>query len=135
MHNSHRKRQNLLISDFGISRQHNTGATTVAVSRGQQGETDAAMVDNSYGSAPWSAPETFIVSSSKVRDVQCMYSACRSLFASLGVLSCLAIVTLYFCTPFCSSYYISGRATPFHLTCMRLELLLGRSRRASFPSR
>jgi len=134
MHNSHRNCQHLLISDFGISRQHNTGATTVAVSRGQQGKTDAAMVDNSYGSAPWSAPETFIVGNSKVHDVQCMCSACRSLFTSLGVLSCLAIVTLYFCTPFCSSY-ISGRATPFHLTCMRLELLLGRSRRASFRSR
>ena len=67
MSSSYRRNQTLLISDFGISRQLNTGATTVAAT----GLSKAALTiaDNSYGSAPWSAPETFTLRNSKVCNV------------------------------------------------------------------
>jgi len=61
---NHRKHQTLLISDFGISRQHNTGATSAVAAGNSAG---AGFVEgNGYGSAPWSAPETFHISNVKV---------------------------------------------------------------------
>ena len=58
-----------MISDIGISRQLNTGATTVA------SKAALPIADNSYGSAPWSGPETFSVKNSKVCDV-CAFAVC-----------------------------------------------------------
>jgi len=49
-----RKDRMLLISDFGLSRETDTGATSVA-----SGATTNAA-DNSYGTIAWSAPEFFL---------------------------------------------------------------------------
>ena len=49
-----RKDRMLLISDFGLSRETGTGATSVA-----SGATTNAA-DNSYGTIAWSAPEFFL---------------------------------------------------------------------------
>ena len=49
-----RKQGTLLISDFGLSRELETGTTSVA-----SGATTNAA-DNSYGTIAWSAPEFFL---------------------------------------------------------------------------
>jgi len=65
--------KNCWFSDFGISRQHNTGATTTAVS----GASTAALnVNNSYGSAPWSAPENFNSIQSRCVSLSVLVSQC-----------------------------------------------------------
>ena len=74
-----------MISDIGISRHLNTGATTVA------SKAALPVVDNSYGSAPWSAPETFSVKNSKVCDV-CVFAVCSACWSFSNSLVC-SIVT------------------------------------------
>jgi len=52
---------------FGISRQLNTGATTVAATG--LSKVALTIADDRYGIAPWSAPETFSLKHSQVCNV------------------------------------------------------------------
>ena len=120
---SHRKHQTLLISDFGISRQHNTGATSAAASGNSVGA--RSIEGNGYGSAPWSTPEIFHISNTKVGYVVKSFSGPLALpyveISRLGLAS--------------SVHILFGRVTLLLPTCMRLEWLLGKSRPTNFRSR
>ena len=120
---SHRKHQMLLIADFGISRQHNTGATSAAAGGSSAGA--GSIEGNGYGSAPWSAPETFHISNTKVWDV---------LKSVSGPLALPLVEISRLCFP-ASIHILFGRVTLLLPTCMPLEWLLGKSRPASFRSR
>ena len=114
---SHRERKKLLISDFGISCQHNTDVITVAINEASTGA--ASIVNDSYGSALWSAPETFHLTHVKVCVCVCVCGVqwvCSSVFISYLQLH-LAFVTGSFLHPL--SFSLAGRPLSCWHVCIR----------------